>query len=112
MSSVTAQSEDQANLDLRIGVIVKRLRQLAGLTQSDLAARVNVSQGCISLIECGHRNRGTLNLMLLQSIARELGYNLSDLIRFAEKAPFVASGHDAQVLATYVFKALGKDMKL
>ncbi len=75
------------NLDLRIGVVVKRLRHRKGMTQKSLAEKACVSQACISLLENEHRNRKGLraNLNTLSRIAHILGnHSLSDLIRFAE----------------------------
>jgi len=98
MESAFHNSEHQIDLDFRIGVIIKRQRLSVGLTQKELAARVNVSQGCISLIEGGHRNTGLLNLKLLQSVSNELGYKLSELIFLAEQIPAITSKADVQKL--------------
>lgn len=78
------------DLDLRLGIAIKRLRENKGLTQSELAAKADVTQACISLTENEHRNQGNtrVNLKMLQRIAQALSQGrLSDLIRFAESVP-------------------------
>jgi transcriptional regulator with XRE-family HTH domain len=73
------------DIDYRIGLIIKRLRQVANITQSELARQVGVSQSTISLIETGQRNNRSINLRVFQRIARVIGFSrLSDLISFAE----------------------------
>lgn len=68
------------DLGLRVGVAVRRYREHASLTQAELAAKVNVAQSEISLIEQGKRSR----LATLDRVAAALDRRLSDLIRFAE----------------------------
>ena len=64
----------------RIGHAVKRLRRWHDMTQGELAKRVSVSQGTISLMEKGK----SLNFSTLDAVSRALGLKLSELIEFAE----------------------------
>ena len=64
----------------RIGRAVKRLRRWHDMTQGELAKRVDVSQGTISLMEKGK----SLNFNTLEEVSRALGLKLSELIEFAE----------------------------
>ena len=75
------------DLDLRVGLAVRRLRQVRQMTQSDLAQSAGISQASVSMTENGLRNT-RFNLVTLQKMAYALGENrLSDLIRFAEDVP-------------------------
>lgn len=81
MKVVKSKSQDpERDLGLRIGVAVRGYRELAGLTQTELAKRVKVAQAEISLIERGKRSK----LSTLDRVSEALGQRLSDLIRFAE----------------------------
>jgi len=78
------ESPDSVDLNQRIGIIVRRYRENAGLTQRELAERVSVSQAFLSMVENGKRNT-RMNLNSLRVIATILGFaNLSTLIQFAE----------------------------
>jgi transcriptional regulator with XRE-family HTH domain len=74
------------DLDLRLGVAIKRMRQNKGMTQCELAENAQVTQACISLLENGQRygNNTRVNLKILQRISLTLGRKLSSLIRLAE----------------------------
>jgi ribosome-binding protein aMBF1 (putative translation factor) len=58
-----------------IGVMVKRARTVAGLTQAQLAARASTTQAVIARVEGG--KAFTASLDLLDRIARALGGRLS-----------------------------------
>ncbi len=60
---------------------LRRRRVEAGLTATDLAARVECSTGHLSELEAGTRNPSP---PLLKSLARELGCRTSDLMPYAE----------------------------
>ena len=90
MGKTTAGSKSVANtrdLNLRIGIIVRRRRKRKRLTQEDLArAAVSVSQAMVSQIERGGRN-ARLNLATLERISIALAFpSLSSLIAEAERA--------------------------
>ena len=65
-----------------LAMIVRTLRQKQMMTQQQFAESAGISQTYISLIENGHR---PVNLRILQSIARVLGYELWELIKLAEQ---------------------------
>ncbi len=72
------------DLSLRLGIIIRRLRQSLGISQKHLANAAGIDQSMISLIEKGKRNT-RINLNSLQAIARELKQDsVSTLIAFAE----------------------------
>lgn len=62
---------------------VRRLRQVAGMSQEALAAAVGVERATINRIEMGHR---VPNAALLYSIADALNVSADDLRRLSEKA--------------------------
>ena len=79
-SDLTAAHQPQAANGLAlvrvtIGVMVKRARTVAGLTQAQLAARAGTTQAVIARIEGG--KAFTASLDLLDRIARALGGRLS-----------------------------------
>ncbi len=78
------------NLNLRLGITIKRLRQSCEMTQEQLSKKANVSQAFLSLMENGYRygDNTRVNLNTLQRIAIVLGCSsLSAFIRFAEDVP-------------------------
>ncbi len=72
----------EKNIQVTVAKIVRGLRREHGMTQQQLAERAGISQTYISLIESGRRS---VNLRRLQSMARALGYELSELIKLAEQ---------------------------
>jgi len=66
---------DAAVARATIGVMVKRARMVAGLTQAQLAGRANTTQTVIARIEGGKAFTASLNL--LDRIARAMGGRLS-----------------------------------
>ncbi|MBM3289808.1 MAG: helix-turn-helix transcriptional regulator [Candidatus Hydrogenedentes bacterium] len=75
----TAIDEDR-DLGLRIGIIVRRYREHQNMTQADLARQSKVTQAEVSYIEHGRRS----HLKTLDRVAHALGMKLSDMIRGAE----------------------------
>lgn len=73
--------DQNRDLGLRIGVIVRRHREHQNMTQADLAKHSMVTQAEVSYIERGKRS----HLRTLDRVAHALGMNLSDLIRSAEE---------------------------
>ncbi len=72
-----AQSEDRAArlaTALRVGVAIRDAREEAGLTQTELAARMGVAQSALSRIEAGRAN---ITVEMLTRIASALGAPLS-----------------------------------
>ncbi|MFH1739802.1 MAG: helix-turn-helix transcriptional regulator [bacterium] len=74
----------QPDLNRRVGIAIRRLRQFSKLTQNELAESADTTQSLISMIENGKRNK-YINLNTLRKIAIAVGEdNLASLIRFAE----------------------------
>ena len=58
--------------------LLRRLREEAGLTQQELAARLKVTQSVVSKAESGQRR---LDLVQLESYCQALGTTLTELVR-------------------------------
>jgi len=82
-----SRAAKERNLGLRIGVAIRRYRELGGLTQAALAAKAGVSQAEVSLIERGERS----SLTTLDRVSLALGTRLSDIVRAAEDVGDLAS---------------------
>jgi len=65
-----------AKLPKLLGKRVQKRRKLMGLTQEDLAEKVNVSRAYIGYIE---QARNTPSIELLEKIARVLRVNIKEL---------------------------------
>ncbi|RJP18555.1 MAG: XRE family transcriptional regulator [Candidatus Omnitrophota bacterium] len=90
--------QDQPDINRRIGIAVRDLRNLHGITQVQLAKEACIAQSMVSMIENGRRN-ACVNLNALQRIARVLKQNsLSEFIALAENVPTA----DAVILETEV----------
>ncbi len=61
---------------MSIGTKVKRFREAKGISQDDLALRLDVAQSTISSIES---DKNIPNSLLLNKIARELDINMNEL---------------------------------
>ena len=59
---------------MNIGIVMKNLREVAGLSQKELARRLNISGSSLSLFENGEREP---SLTLIKSFSRELGVPVS-----------------------------------
>lgn len=59
------------------GTMIKRLRERAGMTQQQLAARIDVGDKAISRWECG---RGYPDITLLEPLASALGVSVAELV--------------------------------
>ena len=68
-------------LDMEIGKAVDHFCQLQGLTQSQLAARLDADQGNLSRMLRGKQD---IKVSKLQAIAKALGVRGSDILAFAE----------------------------
>lgn len=67
---------------VKIGRAIEHFRASAGLTQSALAAAVNMDQGNLSRLINGRQD---VPMERLQAISAALGIRLSDLIAYAER---------------------------
>jgi len=67
---------------MSLGVRIKRLRHLRGLTQHELATMVGVSPGYIQALES---NKRTGSLELMRKLADALGTDLSSLLDEAQR---------------------------
>ncbi len=85
-----------------LGVKLASERRGAGLTQSDLAARMGTTQSVISRIESG---RVTPTLEMIERYARALGRPLTLVFGAAEENPSreALRGRVRRVLGDYVF---------
>lgn len=77
MKNTTNEDRD---LGLRIGIIVRRHREHQNMTQADLAKQSKVTQAEVSYIERGKRS----HLKTLDRVAGALGMKLSEMIHRAE----------------------------
>ena len=62
---------------IEIGQRITKLRKLKGLSQDDLAKRINLSRSSLAQIELGNRN---VNIIELQKLSMELAFSLDDFI--------------------------------
>ena len=69
--------------NIRFGAFVAQLRKEQGLTQKELADRLNVTDKAVSKWETG---KGFPDVKLLEPLAQALGISLVELIR-GEKDP-------------------------
>jgi transcriptional regulator with XRE-family HTH domain len=74
---------DAASDQLILGRALRELREQAGITQSDLAARVGTTDTYVSLIENGHRG---LRWHTVMRVLRALGADLHDLADAIDRA--------------------------
>jgi len=69
---VEAQDAQDTNINDTVGASLKRLRKLSGLTQTEMAKKLNVGQAAISKIE----GRGDLQLSTIEKFVEALGATL------------------------------------
>lgn len=62
----------------RLGSRLRRLREVRGLTQRELANRAGVARNTVTLIETGAR---PASIRLMERLAKILGVKLVDLLR-------------------------------
>ncbi len=62
----------------RFGAVIKKLREQRGMSQRDLAERVNVSGAYIAMLETGKRNNPSL--ATLKRLAKALGVSVTELL--------------------------------
>ena len=75
-------SHTETKIVLRqLGAKIAYFRTLAGISQSELAKRINSTQSTVSKIECGAYN-DSLSIPMLVSIANALNVDLSLLLHF------------------------------
>lgn len=108
---VKAVRVSDTDLGRVVGQSLRRLRELAGLTQNELAVRLNVGQGAVSKIE----HRGDVQISSLQKYVEALGATLRIDASFSAEAlkaakfenAFDADIHDEDQL---VFPIFGDDL--
>jgi DNA-binding XRE family transcriptional regulator len=69
-----AEGFESGYSDFRIGVLLKEARERAGLTQEELARRLDTQKSAISRIE---NHAGDIRLSTLVRYAKALGHSLS-----------------------------------
>ncbi len=62
----------------RIGKVLRELREAKGLTQTEMAKKVNVSQTYIAKLEAGDKKNPSLEI--LRKLARALGVPVTALL--------------------------------
>lgn len=95
-------SNEKFDLAARVGTILRRLREVQGLSQSQLAEMADVAQSAVSQIETGKR---LTNLNTLYRLGAALDISPSRLLAVAEVGP------DKDSLVASVRKALALDSK-
>ena len=68
--------------DFKIGVLLRQARERAGLTQEDVARRLDTKKSAISRIE---NSAGSIRLSTLERYARAIGWQLSLELRPPQK---------------------------
>ena len=71
-------------LHKHIGAKIAYFRKLNGISQQELAQKINISESAISKIENGNYNKN-ISLKLLQIIADELNVKMTTLITLDNK---------------------------
>lgn len=75
-----AEGLESGYADFRVGVLLRQAREDAGLTQEELARRLNTKKSAISRIE---NHAGDIRLSTLERYAAALGRHLSLELRSA-----------------------------
>lgn len=75
----------------RLQALLRRLREDAGFTQRDLAARLEVHQSRISDVE---RGESLPDILVLRQYLRALGVTLADFVQMLEAA--LAEAHSSR----------------
>lgn len=88
---IEAQAVDHAHGTASVGTELKRLRILSGMTQGQLAERMQVQQAAVSKIEKG----GEIYLSTVQRYVEALGASLHLNAHFPTDAPIAARLHSA-----------------
>jgi len=70
--------------DLKIGILLRQAREMAGLTQEEVADRLGAKKSAISRME---NRAGSIRLSTLERYARAIGWQLSLELRPPEKSP-------------------------
>ena len=72
-------------MDLKLGSKIRKIRKFKGLTQEDVALKLNISQKAFSKIE---NDETKIDLERLQQISDALGIDPIDLLALDEKQVF------------------------
>lgn len=68
---------------MKLGDVLRRLREAKGLTQTELARRAKITDEYVSMLESGAK--WNPSLMVLQRLAKALGVSVGELILLLEK---------------------------
>lgn len=78
-----AESLEAGYTDLKIGALLRQAREKAGLTQEEVADRLETKKSAISRME---NSAGSIRLSTLERYARAIGWQLSLELRPPRKA--------------------------
>jgi transcriptional regulator with XRE-family HTH domain len=78
-----AEGFEAGYADFKIGVLLRQARERAGLTQEEVADRLETKKSAISRIE---NSAGSIRLSTLERYARAIGWQLSLELRPPRKA--------------------------
>ncbi len=80
-------------LQRRFGIVLRRLREAAGVSQESLAATANLHRNYVGLLERGQRMP---SLLVVQQLADALDMTMAELVRQVEQEPVPdqAESHD------------------
>lgn len=76
-------------LQRRFGIVLRRRREAAGLSQEALAADAGLHRNYVGLLERGQRMP---SILIVQQLANALGTTMADLIGEVERKPRKESG--------------------
>jgi transcriptional regulator with XRE-family HTH domain len=96
---VTEAASSAGSLERAIGMQVRRLRQAAGMSLTDLAVLTGISKPMLSKIENAHTS---CSLTTLATLATFLDVPVTSLFRDADvprEAVYTAAGHGARIVA-------------
>lgn len=99
-----ARLDMQSQGDEHIGARLREIRNLAGITQADLAARLNISQGVVSRVE----GRKDILVSTLRDYLAALGATLQIDAQFSDAAALVTSMRET----SFQFDPVGENQLL
>lgn len=89
------------NISFELGKYIRKLRNLKGMTQQQLAEKANISISFLGVIERGQKSP---TIDTLKSIATALDITLSELMSFDNKEPSSDSEKVQALLIEYTDK--------
>ncbi|MEO3435327.1 cupin domain-containing protein [Inquilinus sp. CAU 1745] len=106
-----AGESGEANADVDVGARLRRLREMAGLSQRELAKRAGVSNATISLIE---QNRASPSVGSLKKVLDGIPVSLSDFFALEElprERVFFAADELVEIAGGGLsFRQVGRDL--